>query len=273
MSRRARLTSTTVEVGALRLHVRTARPDGACSGPVLLVPGLGSSSRYLEPLGVELAADRLVVAPDLPGTGRTPRAEDPLSLDGLVGTLQRLMERTTGRATVVANSFGCILAIELALQAPDLVERLVLTSPVLAPRARGPVPLVARFARAMRHEPPRYLALVVRDVVRASVRRAGEDLRSLLAVPVLERAAGLAVPALVVRGTRDHLVPPPFARRVAAHIPRGEFVELDSSHALPFAAPRALADLVRARDAGRHGPHGDLGEQHPPPGAGSSRAG
>lgn len=243
---RRRLATTTVEVGALRLHVRTGRPAGAGATPALLVPGLASSSRYLEPLGVELAADRLVVAPDMPGNGRSPRADHPLSLDGLAETLQRLMERTTGPATVVANSFGCIVAVELALRAPHMVERLVLTSPVLAPRARRPVPLVVRFARAMRHEPPRYLALLVRDALRASVRRGRADLQALLEIEVPERAAGLAVPTLVVRGTRDHLVPVPFARRLAGRIPGGEFAELDSSHALPFVAPRALADLVRS---------------------------
>ncbi|MHA6783701.1 alpha/beta fold hydrolase [Pseudonocardia saturnea] len=91
----------------------------------------------------------------------------------------------------------------------------------------------------MRHEPPRCLALLLRDALRASVRRGGTDLQVLLDVPVLERAADLTVPTLVVRGTRDHLVPPPFARRLAGRIPLGDFAELDSSHALPFVAPRA----------------------------------
>ncbi|MCX6462918.1 MAG: alpha/beta fold hydrolase [Pseudonocardiales bacterium] len=244
-----RLAGAVVEVGALRLHVRTGRPAESGAAPVLLVPGLASSSRYMEPLGVELAADRLVVAPDMPGNGRSPRAEHPLSLDELAETLQRLMEKTTGPSVVVANTFGCILAVELALRAPDLVERLVLTSPVLAPRARQPVPLVVRFARAMRHEPPGYLALMVRDALRASVRRGRADLQALLEVPVLERAGDLRVPTLVVRGTRDHLVPVPFARRLAGRIPGAEFAELESSHALPFVAPRVLAELVRSGPA------------------------
>lgn len=247
MTGSSRLASTTVEVGGLRLHVRTGRPERALGTPALLVPGLVSSSRYLEPLGTELASDRLVVAPDLPGTGRSPRADRPLRVEELAMTLHRLMDRTTGPATVVANSFGCIVAIELALRAPDLVERLVLTSPVLAPRARSLAPLAVRFARAMRHESWHYLALLSVDAVRASTRRGRTDLRALLDVPVLERAAGLRVPVLVVRGTRDHLVPPPFARRLADRVPRGDYAEIDSTHALPFAAPRALAGLVRGR--------------------------
>lgn len=117
---------------------------------------------------------------------------------------------------------------------------------MLAPRARSPLRLVVRFVRAMRHESPRYLALVARDVLRVSLRRGENDLRALLDVPVLERAAALRVPVLVVRGGRDHLVPARFARALARSVPRGGYAELDSSHALPFAAPRALVDLVRS---------------------------
>lgn len=117
----ARLTGRVVEVGPLRLHLRTGGPDHPHGPPALLVPGLVSSSRYLEPLAAELARDRLVVAPDLPGTGRSPRAPQPLPLDELASLLSRLAHATTGPAVVVANSFGCLVAIELARHAPELV--------------------------------------------------------------------------------------------------------------------------------------------------------
>ncbi|MDN5750592.1 MAG: hypothetical protein L0H64_19130 [Pseudonocardia sp.] len=53
------------------------------------------------------------------------------------------------------------------------------------------------------------------------------------------------MPTLVVRGRRDALVPEVFARRLAARIPDGCYREIDSTHALPYAAPRALAGLIR----------------------------
>lgn len=244
-ARADRLTGRTATVGPHRLHVRAGGPNHPCRPPALLVPGLVSSSRYLEPLGVELARDRLVVAPDLPGTGRSPRAAHPLPLDELAGLLCRLARDTTGPAVVIANSFGCLVAIELARQAPELVHRLVLTSPVLAPRARSLPALVARFVRAMRHETPRYLSVVLRDALRASLLKGWADLTVLLEDPVLERAAGLAVPTLVVRGRRDDLVPEAFARRLAARIPDGRYHEINCTHALPFAAPQALAAMIR----------------------------
>lgn len=250
----ARLAGRTVEVGPLRLHVRTAGPHRASGSPVLLLPGLVSSSRYLEPLGRELASEHVVVAPDLPGTGRSPRAEHPLSLAELAAVLHGLLRRTTGPAVVVANSFGCLVAIELALRAPEAVQGLVLTSPVLAPRARSLAPLAVRFVRAMRHESPRYLAVLLTDVLRASSRRGRTDLRALLEDPVLERADRLTVPTLVVRGRHDHLVPRAFAERLAERIPAGDYCELDSSHALPFSSPRDVAALVRAADRGTRTP-------------------
>ncbi|MEY9212362.1 alpha/beta fold hydrolase [Thermobifida halotolerans] len=243
-----RLEGHRLDLGAQWLHVRTGRPIRRTGTPVLLVPGLVSSSRYLEPVGAELARDRLVVAPDLPGTGRSPRADTPLSLTDLAGVLHRVMLRTTGPAIVVGNSFGCQTAVELAVRHPEAVTRLVLTSPVLAPRNRGLLPLTARFVAAMRRESPRYLAIMLVDVLRASFRKERADLRALRTDRILRRAGDLTVPTLVVCGTRDPIVPPAFARRLAARIPVGRYREIDATHALPYAAPRVLADLVRDAD-------------------------
>ncbi|MHA6783311.1 alpha/beta fold hydrolase [Pseudonocardia saturnea] len=62
--------------------------------------------------------------------------------------------------------------------------------------------------------------------------------------PIEERAMRLTVPTVVVRGRLDRLVPEPFARRLAAEIPQGDYVELAAAHALPFSAPDAIARLV-----------------------------
>jgi hypothetical protein len=70
------------------------------------------------------------------------------------------------------------------------------------------------------------------------------NLRALLGYPVLDRAGRLDVPAVVVRGRRDPLVPDRFARRLAAAIPRGRYVVVDGRHALPYGMPEAVAGLV-----------------------------
>lgn len=245
----SRLHRRWVQAGDHRLHLRTGGPPSPARPPVLLVPGLAMSSRYLVPTGRALAADRRVVAPDLPGSGHSPHAERPLTIVQLADILADILASTIGPAVVVANSFGCQLAVELALRHPSTVRRLVLTGPVLAPPARSLPAVARRFVAAMRHEPWSYLGIVVLDNLRGWTRKGRANLRALLAYPIEERVRELTVPALVVRGEQDRLVPEAFARRLADLVPDGRYVEVPAPHALTYDGPRTLARLVRDGDA------------------------
>lgn len=236
--RRRRLT-----VRGHRVRLRVGGPVRPSRPPVVLVAGLTMSGRYLAPTARALAVHRHVVVPDLPGTGRSPHGARPLDVPALADVVHGVLTASTGPAVVLANSFGCQVAVELALRHPDAVRLLVLTSPVLAPRLRGLRAVAARFATAMRHEPARYLGIVVLDSLRAWPRKRRANLRALRAYPILERAQALRVPVVVVRGARDPLVPAPFARALA-RAGRGRFVEVPAPHALTYDAPRALARIV-----------------------------
>jgi pimeloyl-ACP methyl ester carboxylesterase len=79
-----------------------------------------------------------VIAPDLPGHGRSPvwtgegDLHDEATRDALV------LLRGLGRPVpVIGHSFGATVALRIALEAPDLVERLVLFEPVLFSAARA----------------------------------------------------------------------------------------------------------------------------------------
>jgi pimeloyl-ACP methyl ester carboxylesterase len=118
-------------------HVHLLRADGPADGPTqLLVHGLGgSATNWLEVIS-GLSEIGPVVAPDLPGFGRTepphPRGSRIRSNLGFL----KVFARTLGidRATVHGNSMGGLLSVQLAAVAPELVERLVLVSPALPAR-------------------------------------------------------------------------------------------------------------------------------------------
>lgn len=241
-----------LDVGDHRLHLRVDAPPSPDRPPVLLVPGLTMSGWYMAPTGRALATDRPVVIPDLPGSGRSPHPPRPLTVGELADVLHDLITVTTGPAVVVGNSFSCQLAVELALRHPSLVRRLVLTSPVLAPPYRDLPTVAGRFLAAMRHEPWPYLGIVLLDNVRGWTRKGRANLREMLTYPIEERALGLTVPTLVVRGNRDRLVPARFAPRLANLVPNGSHIEVEGVHALPYGAPTAIARLVRDRDGTVH---------------------
>lgn len=246
---RPRLSRRTVTVGGHRLHLRTGGPDAPTGPPVLLIPGLGMSGRYLSPTANELAEHRHVIVPDLPGVGRSPHPEVPLTAPELADLLHELLAATTtGPAVVVGNSFGSLVAVELALRHPDAVCRLVLTSPVVAPKVRSLWSVVRRFLGAMRHEPLSYLAITMTDSVRGWTVKGRANLRTLLDYPIEDRAATLTVPTVVVRGRSDRLVPAPFARRLADRIPQSELAEVAAGHAMPYHAPHVLVRIVLRAD-------------------------
>ena len=65
------------------------------------------------------------------------------------------------------------------------------------------------------------------------------------------RLAGVRVPVVVVRGTRDRLCPHDWAARVAAAAPQGRLVELPgAAHLLPQTHPDELAALLLSAPSG-----------------------
>lgn len=97
-------------------------------GPlVLLVHGLsGSAVNWME-TAVRLTAYGRVVAPELPGFGRTPPAGRSASMKAQAALMADFIEyQGGGPALVIGNSMGAMISMILAGQRPDLVDRLVL---------------------------------------------------------------------------------------------------------------------------------------------------
>ncbi len=97
--------------------------------PVVFVHGLsGSWQNWLENLPV-LAAEHRVITLDLPGFGASEMPAQDISISGYAECVAEVLEGLgVERATVVGNSMGGFIGAELAIEHPDLVERLVLVS-------------------------------------------------------------------------------------------------------------------------------------------------
>ena len=89
---------------------------------LVLVHGFTQSSESWRRIGDALSVRYEVLAPDLPGHGRSSDPEGGLDEAG------RLLGEAGGRGTYVGYSLGGRVCLHLALQSPELVERLVLVS-------------------------------------------------------------------------------------------------------------------------------------------------
>ena len=123
-------------MSAIDLRVRHVTLHGhqvgyrmAGEGPVvLLIHGMAGSSRTWLDVMQLLARDYTVVAPDMLGHGESAKPMGDYSLGAHASGLRDLLAGVLDidRATVVGQSLGGGVAMQLAYQHPELCERLVL---------------------------------------------------------------------------------------------------------------------------------------------------
>jgi pimeloyl-ACP methyl ester carboxylesterase len=222
----------------------TERGSGS---PVLLLHG-GAGPDSVTGFADQLAA-RLpvrVLTPVHPGFGGTPR---PSSLDS-IGKLASVYGRLLGEldltgVTVAGSSIGGWIAAELALAAPDRVERLVLVDAAGLDSAAHPIVdffslTPAGIAELSWADPEGHQIDVaaMTDAQRAVF--AGNRAALLayggqaMADPTLaSRLGGLTVPTLVIWGEADRIVTPDFGKEYAAAIPGASFRLVPGAGHLP----------------------------------------
>ncbi|MBA3810059.1 MAG: alpha/beta fold hydrolase [Caulobacteraceae bacterium] len=232
------------------------RPAGGESGTVVLVHGFATNrAETWRRLGWLTAFERRgwrAVALDLRGHGTSDKPHDPAlyARGDMAGDIVALMDHLgVERADLMGYSLGAHLCLTAALGRPDRFSSLILGG-VGARMARGAVPPPTRsmtMGQAMRAEDP----AAIPDPILRSFRRfadeQGEDRLALAAcaegvatAPSRDDLSALAIPAVVIAGSRDEIAGDP--RGLADAIPGAKAVSLpacDHFSAIPHALFKA----------------------------------
>lgn len=251
----------------------------AGEGPALLfLHGTGGSGKVWFNQLRRFEAAYHVLAPDLPGYGRTPLPETLRSIDDYPAFVQHLMDALgLERAVLIGNSMGGRVALQLALDAPERVAGLVLVNasglklpgiPTVNVRETDP----AEFASLLFYNPSSRSAnpssrganpsttdpgaIAARLTQTPEQRQARETMLRLTAGPLRrdmqDRLGEIQAPTLVIWGEGDRIIPAAYAEAFAAGIPHarlelipraGHVPMLEKPGAVNEAIARFLSDL------------------------------
>ena len=250
---------------AVSRRVRAAGIDvryrEAGSGPVLvLVHGLGCSADYWVRNGPPLAAAGLrVLAPDLPGFGRTPGPWRGLNIDQQATALAAWADALDlPPAAYVGHSLSCQTVVDLAADHPGHAVALLLAAPTGDRSEKRRIRETIGFARDTFREPLALVPWIAEAYLRAGLVRWFMTWWVAKHHDLFGTAARVPVPCRVLVGARDPVVPVRFARSVADAL-RGDLVVLPrAAHAVIFDAAerfnRAILDFLREIDHADAGP-------------------
>lgn len=232
--------------------------------PLVLLHGLGASSGDWESQVAAFARHFQVVVPDFRGHGASDRAGDYGVERFAIDTWQLLDRLKLRNPVLVGHSMGGAVAMQMVLDRPGAVPKLVLANTlasfrtdtaakrlmlwtrlllmgVLGPRRLGEIMTQRLYPRAdqaaLRAKVARRNATSDRNVYLATI-------RALTTWSARERLAGLDVPVLVLASEHDYFGGPEVERFVAALPDARLRLFPGARHGLPLEMPEAFNRAV-----------------------------
>ena len=249
-----------------RLYYTFSKPD-ATRPVVVFLNGLGLTTTYWHGQVKFFADDFRVLCYDGRAQGQSDMGTEPLSPNRHAADLLALFDHLRiDSASLVGVSHGAYVALAMAAQYPERVNRLVVCN--LRASRYGDSGIVVRWLQKLTGDG---LEAYARDVIKAATgrtfraahtglipmmaravaaRNSGAGLaRQLEAMqtypPAVEIAADVVAPTLVIAGGEDEIVPAEDALVLADRL-KAAYVNIEAAgHSLPVEVPDRFNSLVR----------------------------
>jgi pimeloyl-ACP methyl ester carboxylesterase len=198
-----------------------------------------------------------IVAPDLPGHGASAPAGDP-SVERYASVVRAVLQRIGRRKVFLAgHSLGGAVALQVALEAPQLLKGLILVATAAYLDTLALTPDILLWAIAtLPHKfkgmffsdlvTKEALAIARDDVRRCSLETVLGDFSASRKLDFRSRLGLLKLPALILCGSDDLITPVRYSQRLHQQI-SGSTLELveKAGHMLPLESPERVNAAIR----------------------------
>lgn len=229
-------------------YVKSGMPNGL---PILLTAPWPESIYSFHRLAPVLAAKHPVILVDLPGFGLSQSRPGIMAPEAMGDFFIKLLKHFgINRTHVVAPDVGTPVVLFAASKQPGLFESMVIGGAAMRPD------LAAGALKDLVYSPPGFLTDAGADGVKPYLDQAAlltpapiiEDFRAASAGRRLEEAtqfvrgyipdspklepllSGITIPALIMQGKNDTIVPPVNLQFLADRLPKNKHVLLDAGH-------------------------------------------
>jgi pimeloyl-ACP methyl ester carboxylesterase len=221
---RSHVHSEYVDAGGYRLHYYEANPtDGSAGIPLVLVHGLGARAEDWASMIPTLASEGFhVYAPDLLGYGRSAKPDVAYSVSLEENVVANFMHAVgLQRADINGWSMGGWIAAKLALDHPEMVNRLVLDDSAgilyqpsfprdaFVPTDAAGVDRLFALLTPKPHPLPNFVMRATLRRLKREGRIIQESMDSMISGSDLldSRMKNITQPTLILWGTEDKLIP------------------------------------------------------------------
>ena len=252
------------------LYVEEYGAVSPAAGPrltLIALHGLGGGGYFFAGIAHSLASGVRSLCPDLPGSGFSPRGQQPITFERFTNTIVQLIERkTAGNVVLLGHSMGTIIALKAYARIPDRIDSLMFVGGLPAPlpeaqarlrdraalartagmAAVAPTVVPIVFSRPSLGAIPDKVAMFQRLLSLSDAEGYAQTAAALADASAADVVPRVRVPCLCVTGTEDRYAPPAAVHSFAHSVPGAACHELrDCAHMPFFEAPDALTAVVQ----------------------------
>jgi pimeloyl-ACP methyl ester carboxylesterase len=207
--------------------------------PVVLIAGLGTDISPYKEIIRRLSQKYKVMAFDNRGVGQSDKPDMPYTIGTMAKDTAGLMEAAipAKQANVIGISMGGRIAVELALERPELVKKLVLvsTSPCVKKNAISPLAKLIKWVRGSgrmfgRSSQPYYAFI--------------RQLNASRSYDCTQELARLKMPTLILHGRKDMLTPYAQALDMHSRIKGSNIIAFKGGHLFFFWDVKHFVDTI-----------------------------